>query len=1535
MMNGEDFIYSAITNDNMNAFDLNVIASKLASTDKLVRQSKQQKEENDVLREKITSLRESALQIKNLYEAEVAKVGRAEAQLASYVSQCKQLEERCLEADSDKINADLILMERLAENDRQHEENERRYQLLITDLIRYFSLPGDPMDSGKKRELKQHLGVVDALKLPDDVKTFIQQAPYHRSKRRKGRTKSAAMQDQECQTSVIEMRNSSNNTDESIPMRPEVRDYGTDAPEVTHLPQEPKEQPVSKTFCDKATMHSMSTITRATCTSVFIKRVDVGVNFPEVTLKSVDEILRECVPLPPLLLSPISDILPMYESVSTQTDPPASSVEKAPLVTCGTMTNLKNIRKRIDYRGVDGGMTSFQQQYTSMAEQLFGKIKQEDYPSQSGFDFGSHDTFGSMHPHLSTIWRLLGESIFMLMNSGRRFDNQCYNMLNEQLATIRDMIEADGRRESELMSTMFSNVRATVVAAAGYGKDRGNLPQTPNVVREPPRSSVTEGGSEFATPADDCGVIVVEKETSTVPVNHQVCPSATKEISNTDAVVLLEPDTVSTSSPEQVTPNVMNESRIDVAQSMETNDTEAVSKKCSLEKEPTETITPVTSSTSDMSSSILDDEVDRIEHQLQMMEEGEDELRVSIGTTKQVTETPAIDSSKQQICDNPSKQTCQLENTVKAASVLEPESEDEPPSPVPRPSTPPTVANVTSCYSATTTATFVSPIKVKETNQLVKDQFKTPTQLPISKRKSRPRRSDEPMLPHASKRMRFVTQPSSGRTSPTTEFLLEDDWDQKFSCIKALMIGPLKEGHSTPLSPITDRFEECVDLVLEKEHNDVPETEQQAIMPKALSNSENNISSMEHENDTVTNVIDRIAEVKDSADSTTEPKDTKTAQESSTQEEPESSDRTPEGGLELTGRRPSEEGNTQQQSNEVNITQECSSPTERRLSEESNTQSEVTDSMEIESVVENVPVKMDTPLKEDTHEKNDTSVLPNALEDGEIIEELNDSVTSIGELVIDIDPLPVDDCTVWDSPMSPPAHETGQSVAMQPSCVIGCVPDSPLSPPLPSDREATASVTPLQIPLFHAALHSQLRQQVHERKEPIYSFIALRRSKNGLEPDRKPTGQTTAVEQQVMQQLSEILTKYLQRPDWTEVVVNETITEVLNCTQDVRLMTLALLEMVISCADMTMNVLCSPPAPPLPLVQQKLILVVRHLGYGLEALEEVLMRELDKRMFQLKGKCLPLPELIALTFLYIGLEDSKPSEYPWKRKYNVRLYIFKCLYYFGFKGLPLVYYLLRAFPFALPKKGSPHYDNADAMIATIRTILMNVSYTENCVGSGESALFRKRELLWLLKNTYGYQQGSPTYEELVVNLVEKIRANKLRNVAHSLILVAKRNGYDWARLHIIQKRIYPLLNEYLKQFELMRAGTTPICPLSGVGPTSSSNSETLGSLDDRIVTCIFTIASIMKTQPSNEDASRVMQIFTTIVQLAEGNRTIQEEAIAGLIKFSRFGFVDVFQRLSSWNPSYPISDRIKLMLMTMVHRKPPIFWKQLVQNRIV
>ncbi|XP_058123695.1 uncharacterized protein LOC131294459 [Anopheles ziemanni] len=1553
-MSGEDFIYSAITDDNVGTFDLNAIASKLASTDKLVRESKQQQEENDRLRKKISSLRETALEIKNLYEAECAKSGRIEEQLATALNQCRELEQRCSEAENDRVNTGLLLKERIAEYDRQIETNEARYRAIVCDLVHFYSHDlqqgAQPCDSAVRwKELKVHAGTAKKLDLPEEVRQFFSQnhPPAHASSRSK-RKKRPDMCDQECQTAEDTgeprmLRTSGTNTDVPYP-----------APR-----SEPQVE--KKTFCDKGTMHStMSTITRSTCTSAFIKRVDVGVNFPEITHKSVDEILRECVPLPPLLLSPIVEILPLRRSVEIQTERSTGEtvvqniVEKPQLVSCSTMTSLKNIRKRIDYRKTDGGgppggmeRGGFQQQYINIAEQLYAKkIKKEEHMSSMtppSVGFGPDDTFGRMHPHLSTIWTLLGETIFSLMGSpGRRFDGQCYSMINEQLATIRDMIEADGRRESELMSAMFSNVSATVEAAAGYGKQRVRLTRVPPE-QEPPPSPVPQSPAR-CFPADDCSASpagnFAEHCTHVRQVDNLLSPAVVEE---TEAVNVPPPAptigascstrqtkdiskavSASTTPNTTATPQTNGQSfnaNVQLVDEMETNVAPSTDDVDSLEIKRSEAASkPV--------SKMMDEENDRIAEELRQMEEGEDDTRHPSNTTGDSSGTCVLAAP---IASLPEESPVER-LLIAGSTIISPTTEriglsslGLAPTPTePRPSTPPRTAEAN-----TSTATFVSPIKVKETNDLVKDQFKTPTQPPISKRKLRIRRSGEPpaaLPPSYSPKRPRLDSPSesaspsppsaaSGRISPTTEFLLEDDWDTKFSSIKAAMFSAIESPSYRPLSPIADRIDldeendgegivvEGVDLELEEEENGAQQEEKE--LPKEREAEGGPL--VEAESVEIVPTIERIEDGK--ADSG------KGTEEVAMKKDSKVDESLPMDNHNSTGSSPSPE---------------CTVVATRAVANDPVTAGEA---------------KAEEPsaLDEKTSKESDKIVEKEPTAD---VKEKLENVQDIAKMSELESPASPD----WDSPMSPPAHETGidtpiisTTSSTSTSESVYCL-DSPLSPPpAASPVDIDTSVPPPRvIPLDHVHLHHCKQQARGPLDQAIECYKIERRS----EVVNAHAGRLNAEEQSSMQQLTEAFKRYVKSP-WTEAAVAEAVGKVVAISQDGRMIARGLLETSLSHhGDLLVNLECSPPAPPIPVTQQKLVLLVRHLTPHLthEPFDRVMMRELDRRVFQLKAaesSGVPmLPGLIALTFLYIGLEDSKPpTVVPWHRTYSVRLYLFKCLYYFGYKCLPLVYYVLRAFPFALPKKGSPNYDNADAMISTIRTILMNTNYNESANGGGggggggggnDLGLYKKRELFALLTYHYGYQPGSPTYDELVVNLIEKIRANRLRNVPHALILVAKRKGYEWARQNIIQKRLYPLLNDYLKLLDLMNSsGGTAAVPATAGCPAD------LAGLDERIVACIFTISSIMKTHPPQEDVSGVMQIFTTIVQLARGNQKIQEEAIAGLLKFSRFGHADIFERIRHWQPTYPVSDRVRLMLATLVHRKNLPFWKQLIQRKIV
>ncbi|ETN62713.1 hypothetical protein AND_005585 [Anopheles darlingi] len=1427
-MSEEELIFSAIGSDNVNHFDLNVIANTLASTDRLVRQNKQQREENDKLKEKIVALRESALQIKTLYETESAKVARYDGQIESYASQLRELERQKMNAESDRLVAEDKLLKLQTNSERRIEQNTRRYHAICCDMVRlclpqpYTTNQPPPELMSKARDLVEHFTNAEKQGLPiqDDVRESIQQLAFKNRKRKRLGRKDC--HDKECQTVPTNggMREKAINTD-PYPIRPIVHHCATDVADLEPVPIVPEQK---KTVCDKSTMHAMTTITRATCTSAFIKRIDFGMNFPEVTHKSVDEILRECVPLPPLLLSPIKEIVPLRNTIETQTEALGSSRQ---LVSCGTMTGLKNIRKRIDYRA------------TSPTEPLEGLrtfIKKEEHADER-----------AAHPHLATLCRLLGETIYTMMETGRRFDMQRYNMLYEQLTIIRSMLEEDGRRESMLMSAMFSNVRDPVVGRAtetGYRKDS----RTPFVATNPIAVNIgcvtsnDEGSSDSSGAEELCSVDATSAVLPEPAVPFATIPEAEVEATFIPTIITKETsvdDSVSLPQPEV--------RRVEEdAQSITTvNEEKAVAGTKQSETELVTLLSTTTTTASPVEEDAMDD--DRIAQELRLMEEGDD------GPAKQVDIATDCVTEEQASMPTPSSASTADQTPPRPSTPPSPRSPRSPPSPQ-------------TSRSTTSTATFVSPIKVKETNELVKDQFKTPTELPIGMRKKlRIRRSSEALsgVSHPFKRPRLESSTSSGRLSPTsTEFLLEDDWDAKFSLMRAQLapIGVTSLCGLTPLSPIHDQSSD----ESEKEE----EQEDEAL--EALE-------------------TDQMIE---------------------------------------------------------NVSLEVDVPLES--SREATSESDTGTNVMIESSPE-API-----VREETHETmSPASPDPLPVDDakmpiqGKVIETLEQTIVVSPENI-------VEDSVVPQSPMSPlppppcssdqklqilhietlsPASPDAEPLDVPHSPITLDVPlESPLSPPIPSTSSAdTEPPLPLRIPLVHEASQLMGKQagSKHGTTGPLFRAIEEYSNESRHEIIRRMAGELQPEAKSAKEAITAMIQRYMDSSEWTEDTVRETSKVVLERCQDATLIAQSVLDLIVSRGDIITNMNFTPPAPPLPGTQQKLVLLVRWIGRELRTLDRIILQDLNRRVFTFKSESVPLAGLLALTYMYVALEDSRPVE---RRRINTaRLYIFKCLYYFGFKCIPLIHVVLRAFPLTLPRMGSANFDNSDTLVNTIRTVLMNMKYGDETKTKGVTAAFyRKRDLFNLLNTHYGYQRGSPTYEELLVNLMDKLRANRLRNVSYSLILVAKRNGFEWARKHIIQNRLHPLLSEYMRQFEQScRAGGN-----AERAEATNSSSMAVG-LDERIVACIFAVSSILKTQPSDEDVTGMMQIFTTIVQLAHRHPMIQEAAIAGLMRFSRFGQVAIYERISMWYPTHQISDRLKLMLTTMVHRKNSTFWNMLAKNRVV
>ncbi|XP_039439002.1 uncharacterized protein LOC120420119 [Culex pipiens pallens] len=1406
-MSADEFIYSVINSDTVGQLDLNVIANTLASADALIRQIKAQQEENGALKEKITSLRSSALQIKQLYEAELGKNRGTAEREQDYIRQLGELEERTRDAENARVNAELREKETVAELERKLDASQERYDGLAGDALRNAVLLAEsgllPADQQPRlRELRhywqsqQQSGVA----LPEDLVAILAKKKFSRKKRRSD----AEFRDQATMTCGPTLISTAVNT--------------TAEPSPAAAP--------AKTFADKATMYSSSTVTRSTCTSAFIRRVDVGVNYPEVVPKSIDDILRECVIEMPSLLSPILDDLPpvQKESIETQTDEPVEVVAvttTTTTTTVGTNTTLRNIRRRLDYvrktENLAGGLTIKKEETISPASSI------QNLPTAVAAAAAAA-TPTEVNPQLTQIWALLGETMFRLLGNGRMFDSQqqCFNTINERLAMVNSLIDPEAvRRGPSATQLMMSEAlaaaaaqaamlgdgarkvtpvvkRAASVPAGGKGGDDYEADVAEEASNEPWEDVPSERSPEMPDEEEETPEQRPVMEVAENVIQQQEQEQVVNEFTETASEALQEiEDSVVESLPPELEEEIVTslptiEQPVNTSSS--TDETKEI-EKCSKEQSPAAT-SAVTSN----------EEPEKIAQESASVEPEQEPVEIqatsSIEPAQIRPDSPlAIETEEIPSARSPTPQEPALNQSLPAeftladlsdsdgagkkhyldvrlgddgsdsATATDDEESTERMMIIVEGSPARSMAS-SSCTSIGSNGTLISPIKVRETNDLVKDQFKTPTSPAISKRKLR-ERTDSGSSAGSSRSSAGARNPKKrGRLSPETESLLEDDWDRKFSTIKDYFALP------SSLNPI--------DSGVMWDDEDDEDMDEEFKMP------------LEPLSQTVVKEERKVAPVL---------------------EEPKPSTSTAPW-------------------NDFKVPLQIDVPPSNIAT---------TDSPES-------PPLEDSPMSPDAEA-----------------------------------------FTAEDSPMSPLPEDDGTPLSY----------DSPMSPP-PESRGSMYTVDSRVIPVNNP-LASRLSQEYDNT--PIGKTIARYSSGRRAEVLRNMAPEMAPKEAGMVRRIVAMIQRHV-AAEWTVENVQRSCAEILALTDNTRLISVAVMDFGVAQQDLVLDVQCSPPAPVLPKTVQQLVLLVKTMNETLFTLDKVLLHEIDRRVFTLKAGAdkVMLETVTTLTYLYIGMSDSS-------RLYGctARLFMYKCLYYFNFKGLPLIYLVLKAFPHALPKKGSVYYDNSDAMVSTIRTVLMNINFMERSHAQ-DAALYKKAELMKLFKYFYGYQPGQPTYDELITNLVEKIKANKLKNVDYCLILVAKRKGYEWAKDAIVQKHLYPLLNDYLKQLE---------------------HADRTDALDDRICCLIFTISAILKTQPNFQDVSRFMQMFGNIVQLAGGNQRVQEAAVAGLVRFTRFGFADIYEWLCRWCPSYEVSGRTKLMLATFVHRKDARFWKQLNQGEIV
>lgn len=363
--------------------------------------------------------------------------------------------------------------------------------------------------------------------------------------------------------------------------------------------------------------------------------------------------------------------------------------------------------------------------------------------------------------------------------------------------------------------------------------------------------------------------------------------------------------------------------------------------------------------------------------------------------------------------------------------------------------------------------------------------------------------------------------------------------------------------------------------------------------------------------------------------------------------------------------------------------------------------------------------------------------------------------------------------------------------------------------------------------------------------------------------------------------------------EWTMSTVTEIIDKLLTLSRQPKHLAISILEVVEDTKE-DLSLECTPPAPALQPSHQKCLLLVSRLVQFIPSFDKYLQFELEKRMFTLQSKEKPTMAMTNLAHFFIALVDI---EQPTNRS-KVLLFIYKCLYYFKVTAVPLVFTVIMAHPHALPHANTVEFIS-DPLIRAIVSTLSNIVYTDVT----RDRVNKKWEMFHTLKRRYGFFMDKlfPT-DSVVDYCIECIRANRLQHVDYALILIAKRQDADYSMGKILEKHLIPMLQQYVS-LDLM------------------VNTEH----DEKICTILFTIGSIVKTLPIEQNILGFLRIFVTCLNATQ-RQCIQEAAISAIFQTSRFGTTQIYPHLASWKPNYTISTDIQAMLKTFVYRKPQTFW---------
>ncbi|EDW01058.1 little elongation complex subunit 1 [Drosophila grimshawi] len=440
---------------------------------------------------------------------------------------------------------------------------------------------------------------------------------------------------------------------------------------------------------------------------------------------------------------------------------------------------------------------------------------------------------------------------------------------------------------------------------------------------------------------------------------------------------------------------------------------------------------------------------------------------------------------------------------------------------------------------------------------------------------------------------------------------------------------------------------------------------------------------------------------------------------------------------------------------------------------------------------------------------------------------------------------------------------------VQPSCIYDC---SPMSPIATNGCEESEQSEPIEIPL-----EPPVGEQGESAPKALLCYVI-----NSLKDGTKQRGirkqqQQTQMSSKQSDQLKRQIIAYLKHPAPSEL---ETCAQLVNTDDN---------------QDVVINAIISASSELKDNnALEVLLCVLVPCNFKRSLLIERLIHRLEQCLFHpnKRGTTQLALEYVRLSLQLMRLQANLAEPLEYQNQNPARLLLTKILYHYNRDMTLLVLEVLSHFPTVLPHREERAYDNADPLITVIKHCLMCHKYEVQAPDGPD------RALLSALRFQYHFQPFEPTRQQVITNLVEKLKAGHVHQLSYAFALFCKCVQGSFAIKDVLAAQLLPLVDDY--------------CGLC-------TRSE---EYDGRMECLLQCISMIVKQLPldSKIDISVYIALFQQVL-VAVPRPQVQQAAVQAILRTQRFGYAFALDALRSYRPNYPLTSMTRAMLRSFAERR--------------